>query len=72
VSRVDELGSFDQDEWLTRRHKDREINENAIETSIVGWAVELHRDLGPGLLENPLFLLTCSPAMNRIGLVCGL
>ena len=42
---------FDEGRDLSRRHKDTEMNENAIGTIVVDCAVELHRDLRPGLLN---------------------
>jgi hypothetical protein len=44
--------AFDEGRWLSRRHQDTEMNENGIGTIVVDCAVELHRDLGPGLLET--------------------
>ena len=41
---------FDNGRWLSRRHRDTEMNENAIGALVVDGAVEPHRDLGPGLL----------------------
>jgi len=41
--------------YLTQRHEETEVtelNENEIGTIIVGTAIDLHRKLGPGLLEN--------------------
>src|SRR5687768_17546334 len=42
-----------------RRHEDTEIhmlygpeNDNAISERIIGCAIEVHRELGPGLLES--------------------
>jgi iron complex transport system substrate-binding protein len=43
------------------------MNENAIVTNIVDCAVELHRDLGPGLLET-VYEVTLARALERRGL----
>ncbi|HOW66390.1 MAG TPA: GxxExxY protein [Candidatus Paceibacterota bacterium] len=44
------------------------MNENAIGTLIVDCAIELHRDLGPGLLET-VYEVTLARALERRGLV---
>ena len=44
--------TVDEERWLARRHKGTEMNENAPGTILVDCAVELHRELGPGLLET--------------------
>ena len=43
------------------------MNENAIGTIVVDCAVELHRDLGPGLLET-VYEVTLARALERRGL----
>ena len=43
------------------------MNENAIGTLVVDCAVELHRDLGPGLLET-VYEVTLARALERRGL----
>ena len=43
------------------------MNENGIETILVDCAVELHRDLGPGLLET-VYEVTLARALERRGL----
>ena len=57
------LGLF----FLSRRHKDTEMKENDIGTIIVDCAVELHRNLGPGLLET-VYEVTLARALERRGL----
>ncbi len=52
---------------LLRRHEDTEMNENAIGTIVVDSAVELHRALGPGLLET-VYEVTLARALERRGL----
>ena len=37
---------------LSRRHGDTEMNENEIGSIIVDCAIQLHKALGPGLLES--------------------
>src|SRR5262245_2352666 len=38
---------------LPQRHRDTEINDlNAVSARIIGCAIEVHRALGPGLLES--------------------
>jgi hypothetical protein len=41
-----------QETGLSRRHEDTEMKENEIGTIIADCTLELHRDLGPGLLET--------------------
>jgi hypothetical protein len=53
--------------WLSRRHQDTEMNENGIGTIVVDRAVELRRDLGPGLLET-VYEVTLARAWERRGL----
>ncbi|MFO0702251.1 MAG: GxxExxY protein [Nitrospira sp.] len=43
------------------------MNENGIGTIVVDCAVELHRDLGPGLLET-VYEVTLARALERRGL----
>jgi GxxExxY protein len=43
------------------------MNVNAIGTIVVDCAVELHRDLGPGLLET-VYEVTLARALERRGL----
>jgi GxxExxY protein len=43
------------------------MNENQVETIIVDCAVELHRNLGPGLLET-VYEVTLAKALERRGL----
>jgi GxxExxY protein len=43
------------------------MNENGIGTIVVDSAVELHRDLGPGLLET-VYEVTLARALERRGL----
>ncbi len=43
------------------------MNENAIGTIVIDCAVELHRDLGPGLLES-VYEVTLARALERRGL----
>jgi GxxExxY protein len=43
------------------------MNENQIGTIIVDYAVELHRGLGPGLLET-VYEVTLARALERRGL----
>ncbi len=67
MGQVAGLGAFDENRWLSRRHKDTEMNENAMGTFVVDCAVELHRDLGPGLLET-VYELVLARAVARRGL----
>ena len=55
---------FDEGRWLSRRHQDTEMNGNEIGTLVVDCAVELHRDLGPGLLER-VYEVTLARALER-------
>lgn len=43
---------YDQKNGLSRSHRDTEMHENDIGTTILDCAVHLHQDLGPGLLET--------------------
>jgi len=43
------------------------MNENGIGTIVIDCAVELHRDLGPGLLET-VYEVTLARALERRGL----
>ena len=53
---------------LSQRHKDTEMKENDIGTIIVDCAVELHRNLGPGLLET-VYEVTLARSLERRGLM---
>lgn len=55
--------SFDEGRWLYRTHEDPEMNENALGILVVDWAVELHRDLGPRLLET-VYEVPLAPALE--------
>jgi len=60
-------GSIRFDAWLSLRRRDTEVKENQIGTEIVDWAVRLHRELGPGLLEA-VYEATLGRALEQRGL----
>jgi hypothetical protein len=67
MGQVAGLGAIDDNRWLSRGHKDTEVNENAIGTFVVDCAVELHRGLGPGLPET-VYEVVLARAVARRGL----
>jgi len=52
---------------LTLRRQDAKINENAIGKEVVGAAVQVHRELGPGLLET-VYEVVLAKELERRGL----
>jgi len=55
------------DQILSRSHGGTEMHENEIGTLIVQSAVQLHQDLGPGLLES-VYEVTLAAQLERHGL----
>ena len=49
----------------TQRHADTRMHENEIGTIIVDMAVNLHRDLGPGLLERVYEIVLAERLRNK-------
>ena len=52
---------------LTRRHKGTKIDENEIGATIVDSAINLHRELGPGLLET-VYQVVLARELEKCGL----